>query len=101
MIKDKRSAARVNFERGVQVRILAIDGAWHRECEMLDVSESGALLRVADSIAGLELKEFFLVLSSVGTAHRRCALAWIDGDRLGANFIRNDAKPKKSSFVKR
>lgn len=82
------------------VRILAIDGAWQRECEMLDVSQSGVLLRILDSVAGLELKEFFLVLSSVGTAHRRCALAWIDGDRLGASFIK-DEKSKKFSVARR
>ena len=58
MDKDKRGAARVNFERGVTVRILAIDGTWQRECEMLDVSETGALLRVLGSLAGLDLKEF-------------------------------------------
>lgn len=101
MIKDKRGASRVNFERGVQVRILAIDGAWQRECTMLDVSQSGVLLRIPDSVAGLELKEFFLVLSSVGTAHRRCARVWIDGDRLGASFIKDGAKPKKFAVARR
>lgn len=95
MIKDKRGASRVSFERGVGVRMLGIDGAWQRECEMLDVSQSGVLLRVHGDLGKLELKEFFLVLSTVGTAHRRCALAWIDGDRLGASFIKDEVKPKK------
>ncbi|CAN5342252.1 PilZ domain-containing protein [soil metagenome] len=101
MIKDKRGASRVNFERGIPVKILAIDGAWQRECNMFDVSQSGVLLRVDGSVTGIELREFFLVLSSVGTAHRRCALAWIDGDHLGASFIRDDAKPTKFSVSKR
>ncbi len=101
MTKDRRGAARVKFDRGVSVRILGIDGAWQRECEMLDVSQSGVMLRITDSFAGLELREFFLVLSSVGTAHRRCSLAWVDGDRLGASFIRSDARPKKFTVVKR
>jgi len=95
MKNDKRGASRVNFERGVSVRILGIDGAWHRECEMLDVSASGVLLRVEGSLAGLELKEFFLVLSKVGTAHRRCEMAWVEGDRLGASFIKDSSKTKK------
>ena len=95
MKNDKRGANRVNFERGVAVRIMAIDGAWHRDCEMLDVSATGVLLRVSGSLAGLELKEFFLVLSTVGTAHRRCELAWVEGDRLGASFLRDNPKPKK------
>lgn len=101
MKNDKRDAVRVNFERGVAVRILAIDGAWHRECEMLDVSQSGVLLRINGSLAGLELKEFFLVLSTVGTAHRRCAMAWLEGDRLGASFLKDTAKSKKAGVSKR
>lgn len=96
MEKDKRGAQRVNFERGVTVRILAIDGTWQRECEMLDVSETGALLRVIGSLAGLDLKEFFLVLSSRGTAHRRCTLAWVEGDRIGAGFVKDKPGKKKS-----
>lgn len=98
MDKDKRGASRVNFERGVAVRILAIDGTWQRECEMLDVSETGVLLRVLGSLAGLDLKEFFLVLSSRGTAHRRCALAWVEGERLGAGFVKDRIEKKKSAF---
>lgn len=94
MIKDKRGTARVNFERGVGVHMLAIDGAWQRACEMLDVSKTGVLLRIQGSLSGLDLKEFFLVLSTVGTAHRRCALAWVDGDRVGASFILD--KPRKA-----
>jgi hypothetical protein len=97
MAKENRGAVRVNFERGVGVRMLAIDGAWQRACEMLDVSESGVLLRVQGNLSGLDLKEFFLVLSTVGTAHRRCALAWVDGDRVGASFISDTAKAKKIS----
>lgn len=100
MIKDKRGASRVNFERGVAVKILGIDGAWQRECEMLDVSQSGVLLRVQGDLAKLELKEFFLVLSTVGTAHRRCALVWVDGDRIGASFIKDDGKSKKFAATK-
>ena len=98
MEKDKRGALRVNFERGVTVRILAIDGTWQRECEMLDVSETGALLRVLGSLAGLDLKEFFLVLSSRGTAHRRCTLAWVEGERIGASFVKDKPGKKKSAI---
>lgn len=101
MKNEKRAASRVSFDRGVSVRILAIDGAWERACDMLDVSQSGVLLRTTGGFSGLELREFFLVLSSVGTAHRRCALAWIDGDRLGASFIRDDAKSKRFAVLKR
>ena len=63
MNKDKRGAPRINFERGVTVRILAIDGTWQRECEMLDVSETGSLLRIVGSLA---LKGFLPALSLPG-----------------------------------
>ncbi|MFT6671779.1 MAG: hypothetical protein ACJAVZ_003261 [Afipia broomeae] len=65
---------------------------------MLDVSETGVLLRVLGSLAGLDLKEFFLVLSSRGTAHRRCALAWLEGERLGAGFVKDKIEKKKNAF---
>ena len=94
MINDKRAVPRVNFERGIPVRMLAIDAAWQRECEMLDVSQTGALLRIIGDFSNIELKEFFLVLSSMGSAHRRCELAWVDGDRIGATFIRAAASGK-------
>jgi len=92
MNTEKRAKSRVSFERGITVRMLAIDGAWQRACDMLDVSEEGVLLRVQGNLSGLDLKEFFLVLSTTGTAHRRCSLAWVDGDRIGANFIRDKVK---------
>ena len=48
--------------------------------------DTGAKLSVESSIDGLPLKEFFLVLSSTGTAFRRCELAWVNGDNLGVFF---------------
>ena len=36
---EKRIEGRVQFSRGVAVRIVAIDGTWARECTMLDVAE--------------------------------------------------------------
>jgi len=56
---------------------MAIDGTWRRNCVMDDVSQTGARLTVDSSIAGLNLKEFFLLLSSTGLAYHRCSLAWV------------------------
>jgi len=65
---------------------------------MQDVSDTGAKLTVEGSIKGLPLKEFFLVLSTVGKAYRRCQLAWVNGDQLGVVFIKvADAKRKSKS----
>jgi len=71
---------------------MAIDGTWRRPCTVEDVSNTGAKLTVAGSIEGLPLKEFFLVLSTVGKAYRRCQLAWVNGDQVGVNFIRSIKK---------
>jgi hypothetical protein len=72
--------------------LMAIDGTWRRECTMLDVSESGAGLTVEGSIGGLNLKEFFLLLSSTGLAYLRCEMAWINGDQIGADFAKSATK---------
>lgn len=85
--ENRRKLHRVVFSRGIDVQIFAIDGTWRRPCTMLDVSETGARLALKSSIEGLNLKEFFLVLSSMGMAFRRCELAWINGDQIGASFL--------------
>lgn len=85
---EQRKAHRVVFERGYPANMMAIDGTWQRPCTMQDVSETGAKLTVEGSIKGLPLKEFFLVLSSMGKAYRRCQLAWVNGDQLGVSFIK-------------
>ena len=42
------------------------------------------------------LKEFFLLLSSTGLAYRRCELAWVNGDQIGVNFLKQGDKKKKA-----
>lgn len=89
---ERRQKERVVFERGIDVCLMAIDGTWRRNCKMLDVSDTGARLTVRGSIEGLVLKEFFLVLSSTGLAYRRCELAWVNGDEIGASFAKSTTK---------
>jgi hypothetical protein len=65
--------------------MMAIDGTWHRDCLLIDVSDSGAQL--AAEVSGLATDEFFLLLSSVGVpAFRRCRRAWVEGARMGVWF---------------
>ena len=94
---DRREASRVSFGRGIDVQLVAIDGTWRRECTMLDVSETGARLSLKTSINGLNLTEFFLLLSSTGVAFRRCELAWVNGEQIGANFLKGIAPQKEKS----
>ena len=94
MVSDRRKGERVTFERGLNAHMMGIDGTWRRDCAVEDVSEYGAKLTVEGSIEGLHLKEFFLLLSSTGLAYRRCELAWLNGDQIGVNFLKQDHKKK-------
>ena len=94
---ELRKAKRVVFEGGFAANMMAIDGTWRRPCTMEDVSETGARLTVDGSIEGLPLKEFFLLLSTMGNAYRRCQLAWVNGDQVGVFFLRPGDKKKKTA----
>lgn len=99
---ENRKAHRVIFERGYAASMMAIDGTWRRPCMMEDVSETGARLTIDGSIEGLNLKEFFLLLSIMGNAYRRCQLAWVNGDQVGVHFLKPGDKkgdPRKPSVI--
>jgi hypothetical protein len=74
---------------------MGIDGTWRRTCILTAVSEIDAVLTVESSINGLNLKEFFLLLSSTGLAYRRCELARVNGDMIEVNFIKASARNKR------
>ena len=85
----------------IAAHMMGIDGTWRRDCVMEDVSETGAKLTVEGSVEGLHLKEFFLLLSSTGLAYRRCELAWVNGDQIGVNFLKQGDKKKKAGQARR
>ncbi|MBV5272044.1 MAG: PilZ domain-containing protein [Afipia sp.] len=92
---ERQRGDRVVFERGFAAHLMGIDGTWRRNCLVEDVSETGAKLTVEGSVEGLNLKEFFLLLSSTGLAYRRCELAWVNGGQIGATFLKpSDAKKR-------
>jgi hypothetical protein len=88
MAYGDRKSERVEFGRGIDVHMMAIDGTWRRDCTMNDVSQTGARLRVNGSIHGLDLKEFFLLLSSTGLVYRRCRMVRLAGDQIGIEFLK-------------
>jgi hypothetical protein len=98
MAYGDRKSERVNFERGIPVYMMGIDGTWRRECKLIDVSQTGARLRAEGSLEGLDLKEFFLLLSSTGLAYRRCQLVRLAGDEIGVEFLAREKKLKKSGL---
>jgi hypothetical protein len=91
---------RVTFGRGYDVCIMGIDGTWRRDCVLKSVSDNDATLTVEGSIQGLNLKEFFLLLSSTGLAYRRCELGRVNGAEINVQFLttkQNRKRPKRAS----
>src|ERR1700704_3128004 len=97
MAYGDRKSERVDFERGIHVYIMGIDGTWRRNCVMVDVSQTGARLSIDGSLEGLDLKEFFLLLSSTGLAYRRCRMVRLAGDQIGVEFLKQTAKKSKNA----
>jgi hypothetical protein len=101
MAYGDRKSERVDFERGIPVYMMGIDGTWRRDCMMIDVSQTGARVVIEGSLEGLDLKEFFLLLSSTGLAYRRCKLVRVAGDQIGVAFLTQDTFAKKKAAKKR
>src|ERR1700732_4603515 len=96
MSDENKGIDRVTFTRGYDVCIMAIDGTWRRDCQLKAVSDNDAILNLEGSIQGLNLKEFFLLLSSTGLAYRRCELVRVNGSQMDIQFIKGKSKKKKS-----
>jgi hypothetical protein len=88
MTENDKSVERVTFSRGYDVCMMAIDGTWRRNCQLSAISEDDAVLNVEGSIQGLNLKEFFLLLSSTGLAYRRCELVRVNGAEMDIQFLK-------------
>ena len=95
MSEENRGAERVNFSRGYDVCIMAIDGTWRRDCILNAISDTDAELAVEGSIQGLNLKEFFLLLSSTGLAYRRCELVRVNGTEMDVSFLKGKNAKKR------
>jgi hypothetical protein len=97
MAEDIASGGRVTFGRGYNVWIMGIDGTWRRNCVLTAVSSHDAQLTLESSIEGLNLKEFFLLLSSTGLAYRRCELVKVNGAQIDIRFVSTKGPTKKKS----
>jgi hypothetical protein len=97
---EQHRTHRVVFQRGYSAQIMAIDGTCRRNCTVNDVSEVGAMLTVEGTLDGIAPREFFLLLASTGLVYRRCELAWINGDQIGVNFLREgDPHPEPAALL--
>src|SRR3981189_594514 len=101
MSEDNKGTERVTFSRGYDVCIMAIDGTWRRDCQLNAISDTDATLTVEGSIQGLNLKEFFLLLSSTGLAYRRCELVRVNGTEMDVQFLKGKNKKKKKGAATR
>jgi len=97
MAEDAKGVERVTFSRGYDVCIMAIDGTWRRDCTLNAISDTDAILTVEGSIQGLNLKEFFLLLSSTGLAYRRCELVRVNGAEMDIQFLRGKNRKKRGA----
>ena len=95
MTEDSTGLERVSFSRGYDVCIMAIDGTWRRGCQLNAISDGDAVLTVEGSIQGLNLREFFLLLSSTGLAYRRCELVRVNGTEMDVQFLKGRQGKKK------
>jgi hypothetical protein len=98
--KELRKAPRIQFERPIEARLMAIDGTWCRDCLLVDVSATGARIELTSHAA--ELIEFFLMLSTFGSpVFRRCKSEWVDGTRMGVSFQIGPVGTKSLKQVRR
>src|ERR1700732_2341885 len=96
MTDDDQGPERVTFSPGYGVCIMGIDGTLRRDCLLNAISDNDAILTVEGSIQGLNLKEFFLLLSSTGLAYRRCELVRVNGTEIDVQFLKSKGRKKKS-----
>lgn len=92
--EENKNLDRVAFSRGYDVCIMAIDGTWRRDCQLNAISDNDAILTLEGSIQGLNLKEFFLLLSSTGLAYRRCELVRVNGTEMDIQFLKGKKNRK-------
>jgi hypothetical protein len=96
MTDENKGPDRVTFSRGYGVCIMGIDGTWRRDCLLNAISDTEAVLTVEGSIQGLNLKEFFLLLSSTGLAYRRCELVRVNGTEMDIQFLKTKSRKRKA-----
>jgi hypothetical protein len=99
MAEQNKGLERVTFSRGYDVCIMGIDGTWRRNCVLNAISDTDAMVTVEGSVQGLNLQEFFLLLSSTGLAYRRCELVRINGAEMDIQFLLGKNKKKGPAML--
>jgi hypothetical protein len=80
-----KAAIWIEFENPLDVRVMAIDGTWCRDCQLTQVSETEAQIRLIGP--ALNDTEFFLLLTKFGKpVFRMCRRRWVNGMLIGVSF---------------
>ena len=84
----RKGSARFRFEHPLDVRILAIDGTWCRDCQLIEVSESSAQISLSGS--PVTDAEMILLLTKFGCpVFRMCKRTSVDGALMTLSFHRD------------
>ena len=84
----RKGSARFRFEHPLDVRILAIDGTWCRDCQLIEVSESSAQISLSGS--PVSDAEMILLLTKFGCpVFRMCKRTSVDGGLMNLAFHRD------------
>jgi hypothetical protein len=81
--RDRRKGLRSKF--GYPARML-FGGVWSATCVVVDISESGAKLKVLATQTIAE--EFSLLIGGHSEVKRRCRVVWRSGSTIGVQFLR-------------
>jgi hypothetical protein len=92
MAYGDRKSQRVAFSNGIDATVISIDGTLKRTCIVVDISHSGAKIELGDENSRFDMAEFFLLMSTRGSVHRRCRIVRRYGNEIGITFVRGDAK---------
>ena len=65
------------------------DGSEIRDCQLRDISVSGARIKI-EKLNDLP-NEFDLLLAQIGRPHRRCHVVWQTATEAGVQFLVEDA----------
>lgn len=92
MKKNGRKTKRVDFNQGLEIAAVAIDGTWSVKGRLGDISESGAKFRSLSPLAErMRTDEFFLFLTPDKKVSRRSKLVWEKKGLIGVRFVKSQA----------
>ncbi len=85
---NRRLPKRVAFDHGISA--VSIDGTWCVTGILIDISNSGAKLRLFGNISErLKTEEFFLLITPDGRVKRRARMVWEKNRAVGVKFLQS------------